>query len=109
MNSRNQRSAGDLVPAPRADYTTSEEIIGDHLFLYDQNQDLVYQLNDGAAVVWLLCDGQRDLHSIADEIGDTYGIPREQALADALVAVEQFQQLGLLDPVQSVPSGHPAG
>ena len=85
-----------MIPLPKLALAESEEIIGDHLFLYEGEDNLVYQLNDGAAVVWLLCDGEKNVESIAREIGETYALPPQSALVAVGEAVAQFQSLGLL-------------
>ena len=97
MRASRDPSDSTSVPQPRSVFCESEEVIGDHLFLYSPDNDLVYQLNDGAAVVWLMCDGASDLNSIAEQIGETYQLPVQDALEEVRAAVNQFESLGLLE------------
>ena len=51
-------------PLPKSSIVESEELMGQELFLYDDETETVYTLNSGAALIWLLCDGTRDVASI---------------------------------------------
>jgi PqqD family protein of HPr-rel-A system len=84
-------------PAPKPDIVQSEEVIGDELFLYDNATGAVHTLNSGAAMVWLLCDGQRDEVEISQEIAAANDLPAEQVLPQVREAVAQFRTLGLLE------------
>lgn len=87
------------IPLPRSDIVESEEMIGKQLFLYENsNGDEIHCLNGGAAIIWLLCDGNRDLHEIAREISEEFSLPQDEALAQVNDAVAQFQSLNLLEP-----------
>jgi hypothetical protein len=74
-------------------------LIEQELFLQDySNKDSgLHCLNNGAAVIWLLCDGTRDVESIAGEIATTFRLPRQQVLTEVQETVTQFQTLGLLE------------
>ena len=74
----------------------SEELVGEQLFLYDESLEAVHQLNGGAAIVWLMCDGDQDIGAIAGEIAGAYDLPKQQVLTQVQEAVVQFQSLGLL-------------
>ena len=77
------------------------EIIGSEIFLYDSvNDDAVYRLNDGAAAIWMLCDGSRNLDEIVHEITSGYQLDYEEVWAQVQITVENFQQLNLLEPNQ---------
>lgn len=83
------------VPQPRTDL--EEELIGDELFLCDhQANNAIHCLNSGAAMIWYLCDGSRDLQAITAEIAATTDRSRSQILAEVEETVTQFQSLGLL-------------
>jgi hypothetical protein len=84
-------------PVPKPGIVQSEEIIGEELFLYDDATGAVHTLNSGAAMVWLLCDGQRDVVEISQEIAIAGNLPPEQVLPQVREAVAQFQSLGLLE------------
>ena len=86
-----------MKPHPRSAIVDSEEVIGEQLFLYDDSSGEVHTLNGGAAAVWLLCDGTRDLKSIANEIAFYFELPGQEVLAQVQEAVGQFQEVGLLE------------
>ncbi len=71
------------------------------MFLYDEHTGTVHQLNGGAAMVWLLCDGSRDLMSMAEEIASTSNMSTTDVLPDVRETVSQFQTLGLLDDAKA--------
>ncbi len=82
---------------PKARSGVIEEWIGDEVFIYDHsNGDDVHHLNGGAAVIWLLCDGTRDLNRIAKEISQAFDLPRSKVLSQVEKTVIQFHQLALL-------------
>ena len=85
-----------MKPHPRSTIVDSEEVIDKRLFLYDDSSGDVHALNGGAAMVWLLCDGTRDLESIAREITSYFELPGQEVLVQVQEAVVQFQELGLL-------------
>lgn len=87
-----------MQPRPKEDLVESEELVGQQLFLYDEAINAVHQLNEGAAIVWLLCDGDRDVKSIAEEIAETYSLSEQQVLTQVQEAVAHFQELDLLEP-----------
>ena len=87
----------ETKPVPKSSIVESEELMGQELFLYDDGSEIVYTLNSGAAMIWLLCDGTRDVESIAREIALTGKPPEEEILAHVQETVEQFQLLGLIE------------
>ncbi len=73
-----------------------EEMVGQELFLYDESRDLAYCINSGAALIWYLCDGMRDMHSIAREISTTFSLPETQVVQEVCRTIGEFQEMGLL-------------
>ena len=91
------RSAS-TIPRPKEAVLQSEEMIGKQLFVYEGGGgDNVHCLNGGAAIVWLLCDGERNTEEIPRKISDELQLPRDQTLLDVQEAVEQFESLNLLE------------
>lgn len=85
------------IPTPRKDLVESEELIGQQLFLYDESSKVVHCLNSGGAMVWLLCDGSRDVDTIAREIAATApSLSTEQVQKEVRETVDQFHSLGLV-------------
>lgn len=86
------------IPRLKEEVVKSEEMIGKQLFLYEGGGgDTVHCLNGGAAIVWLLCDGERDTVEIARQISDELKLPRDQTLLEVQEAVKQFESLNLLE------------
>ena len=85
-----------IKPLSRSNIVASEELLGEELFLYDEANGSVHTLNSGAAMVWLLCDGTKDLEGISAEITTVSGLSKEDALAMVQKTVGKFRDLGLL-------------
>ena len=86
------------TPLPKRQIAETEQLIGEELFLLDDRRGVVHCLNSGAALVWFLCDGQRDIEGMATEIANTFSLVKKQVMVDVRQAVAQFQALGLLEP-----------
>ena len=86
-----------IKPVSKNSIVDSEELLGQELFLYDDSNGAVHALNSGAAMVWLLCDGTRELGVIGKEIGRTCGLTQQEVLAQVQETVGQFRALGLLE------------
>lgn len=83
-------------PSTRTD--VAEEWVGKEVFIYDQkNGDEVYVLNSGAALIWLLCDGSRDVEGIAGELADEFELPKANLIGEVSETVDQFQTLNLIE------------
>lgn len=91
----------DLTMKPVKKNGIAEEQIDHELFLYPAQSDQVHVLNSGAALIWMLCDGGRDMGSIASELATRFNLPEQQTLNDVQQTVAQLQALGLLEPVQN--------
>ncbi len=86
-----------MIPDPKSSVVESEELLGEELFLYDQSSGAVHTLSSGAAMIWLLCDGARDLANIIEEIRSVSQTAPELIFPQVQDTVAQFQTLGLLD------------
>ena len=83
---------------PKARSGMAEEWLGQEVFVYDpSNGDEVHCLNSGAALIWLMCDGSRDLNAIAGELAREFELSETELLADVERAVEQFEELELVE------------
>ena len=87
---------GSIKPKARTDM--AEEWLGQEVFVYDpSNGDEVLRLNSGAALIWLMCDGSRDLNTIAGELASEFELSETEVLGDVEQAVEQFEELELVE------------
>ncbi len=85
-----------MIPTRNSRIVDSEELLGQELFLYDETTGAVHAFSSGAAMIWLLCDGTRNLEGIAAEIASVSGVPQDQVLHQVQEIVAQFHDLGLL-------------
>ncbi len=86
-----------MIPDPKSSIVESEELLGEELFLYDQVSGAVHTLSSGAAMIWILCDGARDLASITEEIRSACQSTTEIIFPQVQETVAQFQTLGMLE------------
>ena len=86
--------ARDLQTKPLAKGSVDERLIGEELLLFDSEDGncAVHTLNGGGALVWYLCDGERDLHGIAREIAASFGRSEQEVLPDLRAAVTRFHE-----------------
>ncbi len=83
---------------PRPKQGISEEWVGEEVFLCDiEVDDTVLCLNSGAALIWLLCDGTRELKDIAGEIATSFNLSEERVLSEVQDTVTQLMTVGLLE------------
>ncbi|MBN1260705.1 MAG: PqqD family protein [Anaerolineae bacterium] len=60
--------------------------------------DSIYALNETAARIWELVDGQRPLRAILDTVIAEFEVAPEMATADLLELVAQLEEVGALRP-----------
>lgn len=88
----------EVVVRPRTRSDVEEEWIGQEIFIHDRlNGQEVHCLNSGAALIWLLCDGARDIEGMAEELAVAFGTSRQTTLRDVGEIVAQLEGLGLLE------------
>ena len=91
-----KQNGGEAMPNARTD--VAEEWVGQEVFIYDhKNGDEVHVLNSGAALIWLLCDGSRDVENIAGELSKAFEKPEDQVLGEVQETVERFESLNLVE------------
>jgi Coenzyme PQQ synthesis protein D (PqqD) len=69
----------------------------EEMMLFLQGREALHTLNTTAWAVWDLCDGQRTIAEIAQELSGVTGHPVEAVLADVRTTVERLGALSLLD------------
>ena len=75
---------------PVASPNVVEHEIDDDLVLYDPRTDAVHVLNETAAAVWWLCDGQLTCREIATQIAKLYGKQLPDVEEDVLQALQML-------------------
>jgi coenzyme PQQ biosynthesis protein PqqD len=71
--------------------------LGNDVLLYTPELAKAFSLNHSAQAVWDLCDGQRSLVEISQELARRYDAAPEALLADVQKTVAQLRDLGLLE------------
>jgi hypothetical protein len=83
-----------LIPAARKDELIIQEVEGETL-VYDLKSDKAHCLNQTAAIVWKLCDGQRTANELALLIEQEMGTPVSTEVVQ--LAVQQLEKRNLLE------------
>jgi PqqD family protein of HPr-rel-A system len=84
------------IPTPRSELSSHE--VDDDLMIYDPMTGRGHFLNQTAAHIWRLLDGQLTVASLARTFAEAYGLPYRAALTDVRATLEGFDQAGLLAP-----------
>ena len=89
----------DAHPRRRATVTHSEiEATGESI-LYDAAADRAVVVSPLAAVVWLLCDGTRDLDALTDTLAERFAdVPRARIRDDVAAFLTVLADEGMLAP-----------
>ena len=92
-----QLVAPSAIPLPR--FGVESRALDDELYLINPEDasTAVHCLNGGAALIWLLCDGTRNVAAIVDEILSAFDLPADEVLDDVRKTVVQLESLSLLE------------
>jgi len=71
--------------------------IGGEVVILNADGTEVCLLNETAATIWTLCDGQRDIEAIIRAIESDYEVPHDEALADVQAFAGQLVASGLAE------------
>jgi Coenzyme PQQ synthesis protein D (PqqD) len=83
------------VPRRRSD-VRARSVQGEVVVL-DRRADLVHQLNRTAGFIWERCDGRTTPQDIADQLVEAFAVDAGTAAASVTAALQQLEQLGLLE------------
>ncbi|HVG77937.1 MAG: PqqD family protein [Candidatus Rokuibacteriota bacterium] len=83
---------------PRQRPDVNARTVGGEIIVLDRATNQVHQLNATASFVWQRCDGRHTAVEIADELVGSFEVDRAAAHDAVVVALRQFDQLGLLGP-----------
>lgn len=81
--------------------------LDDELVLYDPLHDGITLLNESAAVVLGLCDGERPVRRIVDEVHGRFGGDRERVEGAVANVLAKLREGGLLCQAGSSPGQGP--
>ena len=91
-----KEKAVEVASKPRRREGIEVHGVQDELVLYVPGREVGVSLNRSARAIWELCDGQRTLAEISQELGQEVGCPGDDLLADVEAAVKQLSELDLV-------------
>ena len=83
------------LPTPSTD--VSLQRVGQEAILNDRRNGRAHVINESAAQIWELCDGQHTLDQIVSAFAAVYGLPAADVQADVQYILAKFHELGVLD------------
>jgi hypothetical protein len=86
--------SGD-IPTRSADATLQR--VGTEAILYDRRNGRAHVINNSAARIWELCDGQANVEQIAGAFAAVYAMPAAEVYDDVLAILATFRELRVLD------------
>ena len=86
--------SGD-IPTRSADATLQH--VGSEAILYDRRNGRAHVINNSAARIWELCDGQANVEQIAGAFAAAYAMPASEVYDDVLAILATFRELRVLD------------
>jgi len=87
-------AATNSIPTPRRGFIIKQ--MDSEILLYRHSLKKTIYLNESAAVVWQLCDGERIVQHIVDILADAYPDKRAQVAADVSGAIDSLCREGAL-------------
>ena len=83
-----------FLPKTRTQNVVIQET-SDEVLVYDLDKNKAVCLNETSAIIWKLCDGQKSVNEIADEVGKKLKSKVNKDLV--LLALDQLKNEGLLE------------
>ena len=83
------------IPTRSADSTLQR--VGPEAILYDRRNGRAHVINNSAAQIWELCDGQATVEQIASAFGAIYTMPTAEVYDDVLAILATFRELRVLE------------
>jgi hypothetical protein len=74
----------------------AERLLDDELVLYLASDETVHVLNRTGAAVWALCDGNRDVDQVTNEVAELFGQRPSNIREDVEVIVDELARVGLI-------------
>ena len=86
----------DLRP-PTPSKDVSLQRVGQEAILHDRRNGRAHVINETAAQIWELCDGQSTLDQIASALAASYDVPASVVQEDVQYILTKFRELGVLE------------
>ena len=82
-------------PIPNKD--VSLQRVGQEAILHDRRNGRAHVINESAAQIWELCDGQNTFDQIVRAFAAAYTLPVADVRADVQYILAKFHELGVLE------------
>ena len=82
-------------PTPNKD--VSLQRVGQEAILHDRRNGRAHVINESAAQIWELCDGQHTLDQIVSAFAAAYALPAADVQPDVQYILAKFHELGVLE------------
>ena len=86
----------DLRP-PTQNKDVSLQRVGQEAILHDRRNGRAHVINESAAQIWELCDGQHTVDEIVSAFAAAYELPTADVRADVQYILAKFHELRVLD------------
>ena len=83
------------LPTPNID--VSLQRVGQEAILHDRRNGRAHVINESAAQIWELCDGQNSLEQIVSAFAAAYALPAADVQADVQYILAKFHELRVLE------------
>jgi PqqD family protein of HPr-rel-A system len=71
--------------------------VGQEAILHDRRNGRAHVINESAAQIWELCDGQNTLDQIISAFAAAYALPAADVRADVQDILAKFHELGVVE------------
>ena len=82
-------------PTPNKDVALQR--VGQEAILHDRRNGRAHVINESAAQLWELCDGQSTLDHIVSAFAAAYALPAADVQADVQYILAKFRELRVLE------------
>ena len=83
------------LPTPNTD--VSLQRVGQEAILHDRGNGRAHVINESAAQIWELCDGQHTVDEIVSAFAAAYELPTPDVRADVQYILAKFHELRVLE------------
>ena len=83
------------LPTPNTD--VSLQRVGQEAILHDRGNGRAHVINESAAQIWELCDGQHTVDEIVSAFAAAYELPPADVRADVQYILAKFHELRVLE------------
>ena len=83
------------LPTPNTD--VSLQRVGQEAILHDRGNGRAHVINESAAQIWELCDGQHTVDEIVSVFAAAYELPTADVRADVQYILAKFHELRVLE------------